>query len=70
MADVQQDGENLREPQQKEEVLKPNTHHEVPGEQEQEEETHVDTKHQEVEQVEPEDGQAHGVPVHQGQPEI
>lgn len=78
---LQQDAENLREPQQKDEV---------PGEQEQREETDVDTQPQEGEQVEvevkamedeqhgqqipevpaAEQEQAHQVPVHQGQPEI
>ncbi|XP_075906042.1 cell growth regulator with EF hand domain protein 1 isoform X2 [Nelusetta ayraudi] len=76
-----QDAENLREPQQKDEV---------PGEQEQQDETHVDTQPQEGQQVEvevkamedeqhgqqipevpaAEQEQAHQVPVHQGQPEI
>lgn len=51
-------------------MLNSNTHDEVPGEQETERETRVDTERHAGEQVELEDEQAHGVPVHQGQPEI
>lgn len=80
-----QDAENLREPQQKDEVLNSNTKEEVPAEQEQDEGTDVETQQQEGEQVVLEDErhgqqipevpaaeseQAHAVPVHQGQPEI